>query len=77
MIGQGACKGLGRRWIFGQGDGGASRPLFCAPQTLARLRVAVAGLAALHGAGARKHHLVDWDDVLRRMLPRRWNNRIA
>jgi cytochrome b561 len=30
----------------------------------------IAGLVALHVAGALKHHLVDRDDVLRRMLPR-------
>jgi cytochrome b561 len=29
----------------------------------------IAGLVALHIAGALKHHLVDRDDVLRRMLP--------
>ncbi|MBV8103021.1 MAG: cytochrome b [Hyphomicrobiales bacterium] len=32
---------------------------------------AVAGLVALHIAGALKHHVVDRDDVLTRMLPRR------
>ncbi len=31
---------------------------------------AIAVLAALHTAGALKHHFVDRDDVLRRMLPR-------
>ena len=31
---------------------------------------AIAGLAALHVAGAFKHHFVDRDDVLVRMLPR-------
>jgi cytochrome b561 len=31
----------------------------------------IAGLVALHVAGALKHHFVDRDDVLRRMLPRR------
>jgi cytochrome b561 len=31
----------------------------------------IALLVALHVAGALKHHLVDRDDVLRRMLPRR------
>jgi cytochrome b561 len=30
----------------------------------------IAGLVALHVAGALKHHFVDRDDVLRRMLPR-------
>lgn len=30
----------------------------------------IAGLAALHVAGALKHHVVDRDDALRRMLPR-------
>ncbi len=29
----------------------------------------IAALVALHAAGALKHHLVDRDDVLRRMLP--------
>ncbi len=29
----------------------------------------IAGLVALHAAGALKHHLVDRDDVLKRMLP--------
>jgi cytochrome b561 len=29
----------------------------------------IAGLVALHTAGALKHHLVDRDDVLKRMLP--------
>jgi cytochrome b561 len=33
----------------------------------------IAGLAALHAAGAVKHHVVDRDDVLTRMLPR-WPN---
>jgi cytochrome b561 len=32
---------------------------------------AIAALVALHVAGALKHHFVDRDDVLRRMLPRR------
>ena len=32
---------------------------------------AIAALVALHVAGALKHHFVDGDDVLRRMLPRR------
>ena len=36
---------------------------------------AIAALVALHVAGALKHHLVDGDDALRRMLPRRGNNR--
>ena len=31
----------------------------------------IAGLVALHVAGALKHHFVDRDDVLARMLPRR------
>ena len=31
----------------------------------------IAGLAALHVGGAFKHHVVDRDDVLRRMLPKR------
>jgi cytochrome b561 len=31
----------------------------------------ITGLAALHVAGALKHHLIDRDDVLRRMLPAR------
>jgi cytochrome b561 len=31
----------------------------------------IAGLVALHAAGALKHHVVVRDDVLRRMLPRR------
>jgi cytochrome b561 len=30
----------------------------------------IAGLVALHAAGALKHHVVDRDDVLTRMLPR-------
>jgi cytochrome b561 len=30
----------------------------------------IAGLVALHAAGALKHHFVDRDDVLTRMLPR-------
>ena len=30
----------------------------------------IAALAALHAAGAVKHHVVDRDDALRRMLPR-------
>ena len=30
----------------------------------------IVGLVALHVAGALKHHIVDRDDVLRRMLPR-------
>ena len=30
----------------------------------------IAGLAALHAAGALKHHFVDQDDVRMRMLPR-------
>ena len=30
----------------------------------------IAGLVALHAAGALKHHFVDSDDVLLRMLPR-------
>ncbi|HTZ67455.1 MAG TPA: cytochrome b [Roseiarcus sp.] len=32
---------------------------------------AIAALVALHVAGALKHHFVDRDDVLKRMLPRR------
>jgi cytochrome b561 len=32
---------------------------------------AIAALVALHVAGALKHHLLDGDDVLKRMLPRR------
>ena len=37
---------------------------------------AIAGLVALHVAGALKHRLIDRDDVLARMLPRRppWRN---
>ena len=31
----------------------------------------IASLVALHVAGALKHHLIDRDDVLTRMLPRR------
>ena len=31
---------------------------------------AIAGLVALHTAGALKHHVLDRDDVLMRMLPR-------
>lgn len=30
----------------------------------------ILGLVALHGAGALKHHVIDRDDVLTRMLPR-------
>jgi len=36
----------------------------------------IAGLFALHVAGGLKHHFIDRDDVLTRMLPRwRWANR--
>ena len=37
---------------------------------------AIAGLVALHVAGALKHHFIDRDDVLTRMLPR-WAVRAA
>ena len=37
----------------------------------ALMAYAIAGLVALHVAGAVKHHWIDRDDVLARMLPRR------
>jgi cytochrome b561 len=47
-------------------------PSLFAAATLAHKLAAwsVALLVALHAAGALKHHLIDRDDVLRRMLPR-------
>jgi len=46
--------------------------LFAAAELAHRLSAwAIAALVALHVAGALKHHFVDGDDVLRRMLPRR------
>ncbi len=48
-------------------------PASFAAATLAHEAAAwsIAGLVALHVAGALKHHAVDRDDALRRMLPRR------
>jgi cytochrome b561 len=47
-------------------------PALFAAATLAHKAAAwsIAGLVALHAAGALKHHLVDRDDALTRMLPR-------
>jgi cytochrome b561 len=46
--------------------------LFAAATLAHRLAAyAIAGLVALHVAGALKHHVVDQDDVLARMTPRR------
>ena len=45
--------------------------LFAAAKLAHKLSAwAIAGLVALHTAGALKHHLIDRDDVLTRMLPR-------
>ena len=46
--------------------------LFAAAELAHRLAGwAIAALVALHVAGALKHHFLDGDDVLKRMLPRR------
>jgi len=39
------------------------------------LAIAVLGLAAIHALGALKHHFIDRDDTLRRMLGMRLRNR--
>jgi cytochrome b561 len=45
--------------------------LFAAAKLAHKLSAcAIAGLVALHTAGALKHHVLDRDDVLTRMLPR-------
>ena len=39
------------------------------------LAIGVLGLAAIHALGGLKHHFIDRDDTLRRMLPMRLRNR--
>ena len=49
----------------------------CSPRRLLRTRSPPgrsAGLAALHSAGALKHHVVDRDGALTRMLPKGFSN---
>jgi cytochrome b561 len=52
-------------WLAGRGGGveGAFKTAHCA------MGYAFVGLLALHVAAALKHHLIDRDDVLARMLP--------
>ncbi len=51
---------------------GRDAALFAAATRAHQIAVwSVAGLVGLHVAGALKHHVVDGDNVLKRMLPRR------